>query len=118
MPVRAFRMNLNPGQAEEYRTRHDEIWPELVQALRDAGVVDYRIFLDPETMALFAVLSHEDEHRLDQLPQLPVMQRWWTYMQTIMHSHPDASPISVDLQPVFDLNSGPETGIDTGLTGG
>jgi L-rhamnose mutarotase len=65
MPVRAFRMNLNPGQAEEYRKRHDEIWPDLVDALRDAGVSDYRIFLDPDTLALFAVLTHDDEHRLD-----------------------------------------------------
>lgn len=45
MQTRAFRMNLNPGQADEYRRRHDEIWPELAQALLDAGVVDYRIFL-------------------------------------------------------------------------
>ena len=40
MQTRAFRMNLNPGQADEYRRRHDEIWPELAQALLDAGVVD------------------------------------------------------------------------------
>ena len=26
MQTRAFRMNLNPGQADEYRKRHDEIW--------------------------------------------------------------------------------------------
>lgn len=104
MPVRAFRMNLNPGQAEEYRKRHDEIWPELVQALREAGVIDYRIFLDAESLALFAVLTHEHLHRLDELPQLEVMQRWWRHMQSIMPSHADASPISLDLQPVFSLN--------------
>jgi len=104
MPMRAFRMNLNPGQADEYRRRHDEIWPELVQALRDAGITDYRIFLDPQSLALFAVMTHEDDHTLDQLPRLPVMQRWWQHMQSIMPSHPDASPISVDLQPVFSLN--------------
>lgn len=104
MPVRAFRMNLNAGQADEYRRRHDEIWPDLVQALRDAGVTDYRIFLDAHTSSLFAVLTHEDAHTLDDLPQLPVMRRWWQYMQSIMPSHPDASPVTVDLQPVFSLN--------------
>src|SRR4051794_32052968 len=45
----AFRMNLNPGQAAEYKKRHDEIWPELSAALRHAGVSDYWIWLDPET---------------------------------------------------------------------
>jgi len=104
MPVRAFRMNLNPGQAEEYRKRHDEIWPELIDALRAAGVQDYRIFLDPESLALFAVLTHDDQHLLDELPGLDVMQRWWQHMQSIMPSHPDASPITVDLLPVFSLN--------------
>jgi len=97
-------MSLNPGQAEAYRSRHEQIWPDLVAALRAAGVLDYRIFLDPESLALFAVLTHEDEHLLDQLPRLAVMQRWWQHMQSIMPSHPDASPIAIDLQPMFSLN--------------
>lgn len=104
MQTRAFRMQLNPGQAEEYRRRHDHIWPELAQALREAGVVDYRIFLDAESSALFAVMTHEDAHGLDELPGTPLMQRWWQFMRDIMPSHPDASPISVDLQPMFSLN--------------
>ena len=45
----AFRMVLHPGKVEEYRRRHDEIWPELAAALREAGVVEYRIFLDAGT---------------------------------------------------------------------
>ena len=103
MPVHAFRMTLHPGQADEYRKRHDEIWPELVEALRAAGVVDYLIFLDPVSDALFAVLTHEDRHSLDELPKLEVMQRWWRYMQPVMASHADASPVSVDLLPMFSL---------------
>ena len=103
MQTRAFRMNLNPGQAAEYRRRHDQIWPELAQALLDAGVVDYRIFLDEPANTLFAMLTHEDLHGLDELPGTDLMQRWWTYMHDIMPSHPDASPISVDLLPMFQL---------------
>ena len=103
MQIRAFRMNLNPGQAIEYQRRHDDLWPELAQALLEAGVVDYRIFLDEPTNALFAVLTHEDVHGLDELPGTALMQRWWTYMQDIMPSHADASPVSVDLLPMFQL---------------
>lgn len=103
MPTRAFRMNLNPGMADEYRRRHAQIWPELAQALRDAGVLDYRIFLDESTHALFAVLTHTDKHGLDALPGTALMQRWWQYMQDIMPSHPDNSPVSVDLEPMFSL---------------
>ena len=64
----AFRMMLNPGMAEEYRRRHDAIWPELVALLKDAGVQDYSIHLDPETNALFGVLWRADDHRMDDLP--------------------------------------------------
>ncbi|AIG01474.1 L-rhamnose mutarotase [Pseudomonas fluorescens] len=104
MQTRAFRMNLNPGMAAEYRLRHEQIWPEL--ALRDAGVVDYRIFLDEPTHALFAVLTHHDEHGLDALPGTPLMQRWWHYMHDIMPSHADHSPVSVNLEPMFCLAPG------------
>ena len=103
MPTRAFRMNLNPGMADEYRRRHDQIWPELAQALRDAGVVDYRIFLDEPSNALFAVLTHEAVHGLDALPGTALMQRWWHYMHDIMPSHPDNSPVSMDLLPMFSI---------------
>ncbi|WP_277962621.1 L-rhamnose mutarotase [Pseudomonas sp. RIT-To-2] len=107
MKTRAFRMNLHPGMADEYRTRHDQLWPELADALLQAGIVDYRIFLDPDSHALFAVMQHEDQHLLDQLPELPVMQRWWQHMKDIMPSHPDGSPVSLELVPMFELRTDP-----------
>jgi L-rhamnose mutarotase len=99
----AFRMMLNPGQAVEYRRRHDEIWPELVTLLQEAGISDYSIFLDPETNALFAVLRRADSHSMDALPQHEVMRRWWAFMGDIMATNPDSSPVVVPLQPVFHL---------------
>ncbi|HBM59746.1 MAG TPA: L-rhamnose mutarotase, partial [Citreicella sp.] len=47
----AFRMTLRPGCAEDYRRRHDAIWPELAALLHEAGVRDYSIHLDPDTSA-------------------------------------------------------------------
>ena len=99
----AFRMNLNSGQSSEYRRRHDEIWPELVAALRKAGVEDYRIFLDPDTHHLFAVMRRRRDHRLDALPSTDVMQRWWAMMADIMESEASGPPVVVDLVPMFVL---------------
>jgi L-rhamnose mutarotase len=42
----AFKMRLNPGMRAEYKRRHDEIWPELVALLHEAGISDYSIHLD------------------------------------------------------------------------
>jgi L-rhamnose mutarotase len=96
-------MQLKPGMAEEYRRRHDEIWPELAALLRDAGIHDYSIFLDPETNALFAVLKLHERDKRDQLPGHPVMRRWWDHMADIMEVEPDNKPREWPLIPMFHL---------------
>ena len=94
MPERiAFRMNLNPGQAAEYQKRHDEIFPELTQALKDAGVSDYSIWLDPESNHMFGILTRADDHTMDRLPDSAIMKRWWKHMADIMETHPDDVPL-------------------------
>lgn len=104
MPDRiAFRMNLNPGQAAEYEKRHDEIFPELVTLLKESGISDYTIWLDPENHHLFGILTRADDHKLDVLPDQEVMKRWWAFMCDIMESNPDNSPVVVPLKRVFYL---------------
>lgn len=99
----AFRMQLRPGMAEDYRKRHDTIWPDLVRLLKAAGIEDYSIHLDPETHALFAVLWRRDDHGMQDLPAHPVMQRWWAHMADLMAVNADSSPVVVPLVPMFHL---------------
>ena len=80
-----FRMQLNEGQAQEYRRRHDEIWPELVSLLKSAGISDYSIFFHEESNSLFAVLRRATDHTMNNLPLDPIMQRWWAY--TVSYTH-------------------------------
>ncbi|CAN7529891.1 L-rhamnose mutarotase [Aquipseudomonas alcaligenes] len=103
MPTRTFCMTLTPGAADEYRRRHDQLWPELRDALHNAGVRDYRIYLDEQSHTLFAVMEHDEDHQLDALPGLPVMRCWWAYMADIMATHPDDSPVTRELLPMFHL---------------
>ncbi len=105
MPERiAFRMVLNPGQAEEYRRRHDEIWPQMLAALREAGISDYTIWLDPETNHLFATLVRADEHTMDDLPHTKINRRWWDFMADIMQVSGGNEPVTVPLQRVFHMD--------------
>jgi len=103
MQKHAFKMHLNPGMAAEYKRRHDEIWPELVALLQDAGVQDYSIHLDPETNILFGVLWRRDDHTMADLPAHPVMQRWWAHMADLMQTHPSQEPVAVPLVNLFHL---------------
>ncbi len=99
----AFKMTLNPGMEAEYRKRHDEIWPELVQLLHQSGVSDYSIYLDRETNTLFGLLTRPQDHTMTSLPEHPVMKKWWAHMADIMATNPDNSPVQGDLVSVFHL---------------
>ena len=103
MQRHAFKMFLNPGARDEYRRRHDAIWPELKALLREKGVRNYSIYLDPETNTLFAYLERSDDHGMDELPSHPVMQRWWGHMKDIMAANPDGSPVTAPFDGVFHL---------------
>ena len=97
-------MRLRRGFEEEYKKRHDEIWPELKSALSKAGISDYSIFLDEKTGTLFAVRKLSDDNTVSELPKNPIMRKWWDYMADIMETNPDNSPISIPLKEVFYMD--------------
>ena len=104
MKRHAFKMKLKPGVVAEYKKRHDEIWPELSQAIRAAGISDYSIFLDEETLTLFAVQKQADDNTATDLPNQPIVKKWWASMAPLMEVHPDNSPRCSGLQEVFHLD--------------
>ena len=97
----AFKMKIFKGQEEEYKRRHDKLWPDLEELLHQTGISDYSIFLDEATGDLFAVLQAEDPSKLSDLPNHPVMKKWWAYMKDIMEKNPDNSPVNTPLKDVF-----------------
>jgi L-rhamnose mutarotase len=99
----AFVMTLKPGYEQEYKKRHDEIWPELIEELKEAGVSDYSIFYEESSNKLFAVLKREENHTMDALPSNPVVKKWWQHMADIMDTYEDNEPVAIDLRKVFHL---------------
>lgn len=97
-------MKLKPGFKEEYKKRHDAIWPELKALLKQNGISDYSIFLDEESNTLFAVQKQEGSSGSQDLGNTEVVQKWWAYMADIMETNPDNSPVSVSLPEVFHLD--------------
>ncbi len=101
---KAFVMRVYPDQHEEYRKRHNPIWPELEATLKSHGVHNYSIFLHPETSQLFAYVEIEDESQWQSIAYTDVCRKWWEHMQEVMPSNPDASPQTSDLQEVFHID--------------
>ena len=104
MTRRGSVMKLYPGQAEEYKRRHDMIWPELVEGIRRDGGRNYTIFHDPKTDLLFSYLEIEDEERWAVRRGDEWTKKWWDYMADIMDTNPDNSPYSRKLNEMFHLD--------------
>ena len=104
MQRRAFTMRIKPGFELEYRKRHDEIWPELSRLLKAAGIRDYSIYLDKNSGTLFAFQKLTENNTNADLPNHPVMQKWWAYMADIMETNLDYSPVTHPLEEVFHID--------------
>jgi len=100
---KGFVMSVNAGLEEEYRRRHNPVWPELETVLKAHGVSNYSIFLDPETRLLFAYAEIEDEARWQAIANTETCRKWWDYMKDVMPANPDGSPVARDIREVFHL---------------
>jgi L-rhamnose 1-epimerase len=96
-----FKMKMLPGFREEYKKRHSEIWPELVQLLKNEGIGNYSIFLDEETNTLFAYQEQSGETSSQDLGNTEIVKKWWKYMADIMQTNEDSSPVTIPLEQVF-----------------
>ncbi|MCA9019801.1 MAG: L-rhamnose mutarotase [Planctomycetaceae bacterium] len=100
----AFKMKLKPDCVEQYKLRHDEIWPELAKAHSDAGISDYSIYFDEETLTLFAFQKLSDDHTADNLKNMEIVKKWWDYMADLMEVHPNNMPVFKPLREVFHMD--------------
>ncbi len=98
---KAFLMSVRDDCHIEYERRHDQIWPELVMALKKHGARNYSIFLDSSASKLFAYVEIENEETWEAMANTDICRRWWSYMQDIMDTNPDNSPVSNELKNVF-----------------
>jgi L-rhamnose mutarotase len=48
-----FRLQVRPEMMDEYVRRHAEVWPDMLQALRETGWTNYTLFLDRNDGTLF-----------------------------------------------------------------
>lgn len=101
----AWKGKIKPGCKAEYIRRHDEIWPEMVQVLKAAGICNYTIFNSGD--ALFGY--YECEKGLAYAQQIqaasPVVERWNSTMNAILELEMDPQTgAQPQLEVVFRLD--------------
>ncbi len=48
----AFLLKVRPDRIEEYKVRHQDVWPEMQAALRRTGWHNYSLFLRPDGLLI------------------------------------------------------------------
>ena len=101
----AWKGRIKPGCKAEYIKRHNEIWPEMVELLKSAGICNYTIFANGEELFVYyeceRCIAFAEKTQADS----PVVDRWNEYMKDILELEMD--PITgaqPKLEPVFRLD--------------
>jgi L-rhamnose mutarotase len=98
----AFVLHVRPDRIDDYVRAHAEVWPEMLQALHEAGIRNYSIF-----RAGTDVFGYFEADDLDaaaaHMATQPISTRWQDAMAPLLSERvPDAGPPA--LQQIFRLD--------------
>jgi L-rhamnose mutarotase len=101
-PRSAFVLRVRPDKLDEYVAAHRDVWPELLAALREAGIRNYTIFRNGNEM--FGYFESDDlEAAGAYMAAQEVNARWQDAMAGLLEERvPDAGPPA--LEEVFRLD--------------
>lgn len=80
----AWRGKIVPGMQEEYKKRHDNIWPEMKEVLADAGIVNYSIWMQGEELFGYYECEKDVEYAAKVQAESNVVKKWDEYMKDIL----------------------------------
>lgn len=80
----AWKATVKEGKLAEYRRRHDEIWPEMKEMLREAGITNYTIWNVGNELFGYYECQKGVAHAAKVQAESPVTARWNAYMEDVM----------------------------------
>lgn len=100
----AWKASIKPGKQAEYIERHNRIWPQMKAVLKEAGIVNYSIWLADGEVFGYYECEKGAAYAAKVQSESPVVDRWNEYMKDVMEMKKDektgAQPL---LQEVFYL---------------
>lgn len=98
----AWVMRLKPGNEAIYKQKHDEIWPEMLEAMQRDGVRSFSIYL--HGLDLFAYMERDAAPAPDAKPS-DLTWRWWEMMAPYMETNADFSPVQYPVAEMFHFEN-------------
>ena len=71
-----FLGRVRPERLDEYRERHERVWPDMLAALREAGWHNYSLFLTQDGLLVGYLETPSYEAALDGMARTEVNARW------------------------------------------
>ena len=101
-----FTLTVRPDKMEEYKARHRDVWPEMQQALRDAGWHNYSLFLRPDGLLIGYLETLDFDLAIQKMKHHEINARWQKEMAPFFISHNGSAPddAMVPLEEVFHLD--------------
>lgn len=85
----AWKAKIKEGKKAEYKKRHDEIWPEMKELLKSAGIANYSIWNVDDELFGYYECEKGVEFAAKVQAESPVVQRWNEYMKDVMEMEVD-----------------------------
>ena len=89
MPRYCLLGHVDPTRLEEYREAHRAVWPELLEALRDAGWRNYTLFLSDDGLLIGYAEADDLAVAQEQVAKTEVNARWQAAMAELGQGAPD-----------------------------
>jgi len=101
-----FLLKVKPDRLKEYETRHQAVWPEMLEALRQTGWHNYSLFLRPDGLLVGYLETENFEEAVRKMQDYPVNSRWQREMTEFFESSEDghADKRMAPLKEVFHLD--------------
>jgi L-rhamnose mutarotase len=99
-----FTFEIRPGTEAEYKQRHDEIWPELVDAIKDAGFANYSLFRRGTQIIAYAECHPDVESAFAKLGPSEVSARWSKWFEDVIISLTDEHGNLYRVEEVWHLD--------------
>lgn len=87
-----FTLQVAPDRLEEYRERHEHVWPEMLEALRDSGWRDYHLFLRDDGLLIGFLLADDFAAAQQAMETTGVNERWQEQMAPFFVGLDDQRP--------------------------
>ena len=96
-----FILRVRRDRLDEYKQRHREVWPQMLDALRETGWTNYSLFLSEDGLLVGYLETEDFEAALEAMDERDVNARWQADMAPFFGERADTS--LVRLEEVFHL---------------